>query len=68
MRLVFDHNPGAYAVSVQCLACGRMVRLCDALIDAEGPAFRAYYHRACLPTGTPLPTSCDKRDCAKEHA
>lgn len=50
MRIVYDHSPGAYAVSVPCLACGKMVRLADAAIDAHGPAFRAYYHEpACAP-------------------
>ena len=48
MNLIQDKNPGAYAVSVQCLTCGKMLRLADALIDTEGPAFQAYYHRGCV--------------------
>lgn len=47
MNIVFDLNPGAYSVSVQCLECGSMVRLCDSVIDADGPAFAAYYHKDC---------------------
>lgn len=42
-----DHNPGAYAVRVPCLTCGKMVQLSEALIDPSGPSFRAYYHDAC---------------------
>lgn len=48
-RIIRDLSPGAHAVSVPCLACGRMLRLCDALIDADGPSFKAYYHTACAP-------------------
>jgi hypothetical protein len=47
VRLTEDKNPGAYAVSVQCLRCGKMLRLADARIDLDGPAFRAYYHEEC---------------------
>lgn len=49
MNLVQDKSAGAHAVSVPCLECGRMVSLSEAFIDTEGPAFRAYYHGACLP-------------------
>jgi hypothetical protein len=49
MNLVRDTNLGAHNVSVPCLVCGRMLLLSDALIDRDGPAFRAYYHPACLP-------------------
>lgn len=41
-----DRSPGAFAVSVTCLHCGRMLRLADALIDPTGPAFKAYYHES----------------------
>jgi hypothetical protein len=49
---VRDTSFGAHAVSVVCLTCGKLVRLCDALIDPNGPAFRAYYHDQpeCRPT------------------
>lgn len=43
MRLVEDHNPGAYAVKVQCLKCGHMVLLANTVIDLDGPSFKAYY-------------------------
>lgn len=43
-RFVRDTNPGAYAVRVPCLTCGRMLLLADAVIDLDGPAFQAYYH------------------------
>lgn len=73
MDLVYDHSHGAAAVSVPCYVCNKMVRLCDALIDREGPAFRAYYHRGCLPHGLKLPeaTACEKYrgsdGCYREH-
>ena len=50
MRLVRDHNPGAFNVRVPCLACGAMLMLSDAAIDLDGPAYRAYYHDTCLPS------------------
>lgn len=46
-----DDSAGAHAVSVPCYVCGRMVRLCDALCDLDGPAFEAYYCPACVPAG-----------------
>jgi hypothetical protein len=51
--LVKDFSSGARAVRVQCLACGKMVQLSDAVIDKDGPAFMAYYHDAepCRPEG-----------------
>lgn len=48
MNIVTDKSPGAYAVMVQCLKCYTMLRLADALIDTDGPAFKAYYHPDCL--------------------
>ena len=42
-RLVKDTNPGAYAVYVSCAACGHRIKLADALIDRDGPAYQAYY-------------------------
>jgi hypothetical protein len=47
-KYVRDMSAGAQAVSVPCLECGRMVRLSAALIDPNGPAFRAYYHEDCV--------------------
>lgn len=52
MNIVRDTSRNAEVVSVPCLVCGRMLRLADAWIDTDGPAFRAYYHAACLPTPT----------------
>jgi hypothetical protein len=43
-QFVRDRNPGAFAVRVQCLTCGKLVQLSEALIDPDGPAFQAYYH------------------------
>lgn len=46
--LIQDRNLGAFAVSVPCHHCGRMIgRLADAIIDTDGPPFKAYYHRSC---------------------
>jgi hypothetical protein len=71
MRLVYDHSPGARAVSVPCLACGVMVRLSDAIIDLEGPPYRAYYHVQCLPVGAPDRAPCSQQQtpdgCLLEH-
>lgn len=67
MRLVTDHSLAAGAVSVQCLACGTTLRLCDALIDREGSAFRAYYHRECLPADAPKPEPCNVNGCRRPH-
>jgi hypothetical protein len=64
--LVRDHSDGAYAVSVACLACGDMVRLCDALINPQGPSFRAYYHPRCVP-GVAVSSSCNRLGCARRH-
>jgi len=50
MNLTQDKSLAAYAVRVPCLACGAMLKLADAFIDKDGPAFRAYYHPECLPT------------------
>ncbi len=43
MRLAVDRSPGAYAVRVRCLTCGRERSLADVAADLDGPAFRAYY-------------------------
>lgn len=66
MRLVKDHSPGAYAVSVRCLGCGKMMRLCDSLIDTEGPEFQAYYHKGCVPEGEhSIEPSCNRDGCPR---
>lgn len=49
MRIVHDKSIGAHNVDVFCLACGKRMRLCDASIDLDGPAFAAYYHAGCVP-------------------
>lgn len=67
MRLVTDHSLAAGAVSVQCLACGKTLPLADAIIDTGGPAFRAYYHRSCLPAGSPPPEPCGIDGCRRPH-
>lgn len=67
MNLVHDHSAGAASVSVQCLACAKMVRLADALIDPDGPAFRAYYHRRCAPEGATIETGCTHDGCSRTH-
>lgn len=64
--LVHDHSDGAYAVSVPCLTCGRTVRLCDAWIDPNGPAFKAYYHEGCEPN-KPKATGCERDGCKRDH-
>lgn len=65
MRLVQDHSLGAEAVRVPCIACGHMLRLVDAIIDADGPAFRAYYHVDCAPAGVVAPCKVD--GCRRAH-
>jgi hypothetical protein len=66
MKLIKDHSDGAYAVSVPCLACGKVLRLAEVLIDIEGPALKAYYHLACLPAGTKMPEGkCNRSWCAR---
>ena len=62
---VHDHSFGAANVNVPCLACGRMARLADALIDPAGPAFRAYYHDDCAPAGQVL--ACRVDGCRRDH-
>ena len=51
-RYTVDHSAGAHAVWVPCSVCGRVLRLSDSLIDVDGPAFQAHYHRECAPSGT----------------
>lgn len=67
MRLMQDHSPGAYAVSVTCLHCGRMVPLADCTIDRDGEAFRAYFCPRCTPQGMPV-APCTLPTCARCHA
>jgi hypothetical protein len=69
---VRDRSPGARAVKVPCLVCGRMVRLADALIDAHGPAFKAYYHEDCAPPEATKQARCScnnptRLDCQEYH-
>lgn len=70
-RLVTDHSLAASAVFVPCLRddCKgkhRMVLLCDAVIDLDGPAFRAYYHAECAPQG--WPEACKVDGCTRSHS
>lgn len=65
MNLTTDHSDGAYAVRVQCFACKAMLLLADAIIDLDGPAFEAYYHRGCIPFGAEFPNSCKRPGCAR---
>lgn len=71
MKLVRDHSAGARGVSVPCLFCGEMLRLADAVIDRDGPAFRAYYHDDCAPVTRSVrivPNADCRRDgCARSH-
>ena len=62
-KLVQDHSDGAYAVSIVCFECGRSLRLADAIIDSEGPAFRAYYCADCVPAG-PV-NRCNRPGCTR---
>lgn len=65
--LVRDHSLGAYSVHVACLTCGSMLLLADAVIDREGPPFRAYYHDTpeCRPAG-PV-ENCGRNGCHRGH-
>lgn len=63
MRLAQDHSPGAYAVSVPCMACGKMHRLADSTMDLDGPAFRAYYCPDHAPKGEVAP--CTRLGCTR---
>lgn len=52
MRLVKDLTSGARAIHVVCIGeavheSSRMFRLADGYVDTQGPAFRAYYCKAC---------------------
>lgn len=67
MRLIYDHSPGAYAVRVACLTCGRMHTLADCTVDIDGTAFRAYYCERCTLPDAPLPASCNRQDCTRDH-
>lgn len=64
MKLTRDLSAGARAVHVQCLTCYRMVRLSDAILDRDGPAFRAYYHD----NGACLPLTADQRADLRQNA
>lgn len=67
MKLVRDHSAGARAVYVRCLHCGQSVRLADAVVDTEGPAFEAYYHERCLPEGHPVVRQCSTFGCTRSE-
>jgi len=61
IRLVVDHSPGAFAVNVQCYVCGKMEKLADCVIDANGPSFKAYYCPRHVPEATVEP--CTRNGC-----
>jgi hypothetical protein len=71
MRLVHDHSIGASVVYVPCYVCSKILLLADAIIDADGPAFQAYYCRSCLPPTAKIPNTCNRdgcrRGCRREH-
>lgn len=46
-RIVVDR----FNTSVICCACGKWVKLLEALADREGASFKSYFHEACLPAG-----------------
>lgn len=50
MRITTDRNPGAFAVDVRCIRCGRVRRLSETTQDREGPSFAAYFCEPCTPT------------------
>lgn len=67
-RLVVDHSAGARAVSVSCLKGDGMVKLADAVVDLDGPAFQAYYHAACAPAGDITPNrECELAGCTRSE-
>ena len=47
-----DTSPGAYAVTVTCIHCGRRRRLADVIADLDGPPFYAYHCFEHPPTET----------------
>jgi hypothetical protein len=63
-RLVQDHSPGAYAVTVSCYGCGERRSLADMFADLDGPAFQAYFCPECVPYDRTVP-SCDHNGCAR---
>lgn len=69
MRLVTDHTPGAYAVSVSCIQCGRRVLLADTFLDLDGPLFRAYYCVQCAAplfvAGAKIAAPCRRPGCTR---
>ena len=70
MRLVVDHSLGAGQIRVPCLRedCKgphRTLYLSEALIDMEGPAFGAYYHKECV-DGEHAP--CGTAFCNRDHS
>lgn len=64
MKLVVDHSLAAGQVRVQCLKCSALVQLAEALIDRDGPAFLAYYHKGCIEGRH---AKCTIWDCARDH-
>lgn len=51
-RFVRVPEPPGYAFVARCLTCGDTIALGTKIADLDGPAFKAYYHAACLPAGT----------------
>lgn len=64
-RLVTDHSLAAAAIRVPCLYCGKMLLLAEAIVDLNGPAFRAYYHSDHAPLGDVA--SCNVDGCKRPH-
>ena len=55
MHLV-EGSKGANDVSVRCLICDRWLKVSEAMCDLDGPAFVAFYHRACISRGEVRPS------------
>lgn len=58
MNLVRDKSRDNDLIRVLCFRhdCpqpNRLIRLSDAWVDLDGPAFRAYYHAQCVPCPAP---------------
>jgi hypothetical protein len=64
-RLMYDHSPAADDFYVKCLKCGGRVRLCDSIIDLDGPPFMAYYCAPCAPADAIEP--CPLIGCRRWH-
>lgn len=60
MHYALDYSNAAYAVCVQCFKCNKMYPLAHMVMDLDGPAFKAYYCKACKPGDAP---KCSRSGC-----